>query len=103
MNFVQAATLRVAPEGHEDFPSHQFQATAMPLTIKTRHHPLTSDNKHDAGGQSHVGFCRILHAANPDAFQSKNAHEEAKDAQDDTHDHEGPHSLEHRCKINGQE
>lgn len=91
------------PELHEDLPSPQFQAIAMPCTWRTRHHPLTSNNKHDARGQSHVGFCRILHVANTDAFQSENAHKEAKDAQDDTHNHEGPHSLEHCCKTNWKE
>lgn len=64
---------------------------------------LTSNNKHDARGQSHIGFCRILHGANSDALHSKNAHKEAKDAQDDTHDHKGPHSLKHCCKTNQPE
>lgn len=48
-----------------------------------------------------AGFtlCRI----NSDALHSKNAHKEAKDAQDDTHDHKGPHSLKHCCKTNQPE
>lgn len=88
---------------HEDLPSLQLQAIPMLCTGKTHHHPLTSNNKHDARGQCHVGFCRILHAANTDAFQSKNAHKKAEDAQDDPHDHEGSHSLEHCCRIYWQE
>lgn len=84
----------------EDWSSNQFPVNTMICIWKTQHHPLTCNNKHDARGQSHVGFCRILHAANTNAFQSKNAHKKAKDAQNNTHDHEGPHSLEHCCKAN---
>lgn len=92
----------ITSERHQDLPSSQFQGNAKPSTWKTRHLPLTSNDEHDARGQGHVGFGSVLHAPNPDAFQSKNADEEAEDSQDNPHDHEGPHSLEHRCKTNSR-
>lgn len=92
----------ITSETHQDLPSPQFQGNAKPTMWKTRQSSLTSNDEHDAGGQGHVGFGGILHAPNPDAFQGKNAHKEAKDSQDDPHDHEGPHSLEHCCKTNSK-
>lgn len=65
-------------------------------------HALTSHNKHDAGGQGHVGFCRVLHIPNAYALEGKNGHQEAKGTQDNAHNHEGPHCLKHGCKTNQQ-
>lgn len=56
---------------------------------------FTWDNEHDPGGQCHVGFGRVLHAANADAFQGKDGYQEANGTQDDAYDHQGSHCLQH--------
>lgn len=60
---------------------------------------FTWDDEHDPRGQCHVGFGGVLHAANADALQGKDGHQEADGTQDDAHNHQGSHCLQHGCRT----
>lgn len=58
---------------------------------------FTCDDEHDPGGECHFGFGGVIHVAHTDALQGKDGHQEANDTQDDAHDHQGSHCLQHGC------
>lgn len=72
------------------------------LRVRTPSSLFTWDNEHDSRGQCHGGFGGVLHIANADTLQGEDRHQEANGTQDDAHNHQGSHCLQHGCGTRGK-